>query len=43
MAIGTARLFGFVFPENFDYPYSATSITNGTSEIPGLIFRSMIR
>ncbi|MCW5893554.1 MAG: MBOAT family protein [bacterium] len=28
MAIGLARLFGFVFPENFAYPYVATSITD---------------
>jgi alginate O-acetyltransferase complex protein AlgI len=27
MAVGLARLFGFRFPENFDYPYSARSIT----------------
>ena len=26
MAIGIARMFGFRFPENFNYPYSATSI-----------------
>jgi alginate O-acetyltransferase complex protein AlgI len=26
MAIGMARFFGFRFPENFNYPYSATSI-----------------
>ena len=26
MAIGMARMFGFRFPENFNYPYSATSI-----------------
>jgi alginate O-acetyltransferase complex protein AlgI len=26
MAIGLARIFGFRFPENFDYPYSATSM-----------------
>lgn len=26
MAIGLARMFGFRFPENFDYPYRATSI-----------------
>lgn len=26
MAIGLARMFGFHFPENFNYPYSATSI-----------------
>ncbi|PTB22189.1 MBOAT family protein [Trinickia symbiotica] len=26
MAIGLARMFGFRFPENFDYPYTATSI-----------------
>lgn len=25
IAIGTARLFGFVFPENFDWPYTARS------------------
>lgn len=25
IAIGTARLFGFVFPENFDWPYAARS------------------
>jgi D-alanyl-lipoteichoic acid acyltransferase DltB (MBOAT superfamily) len=25
IAIGTARLFGFVFPENFNWPYSAVS------------------
>ena len=27
MAIGLGRLFGFSFPENFDYPYCAASIT----------------
>jgi len=27
MAIGLAALFGFEFPENFDYPYIARSIT----------------
>lgn len=27
MAIGLARLFGFRFPENFDYPYVARSVT----------------
>jgi alginate O-acetyltransferase complex protein AlgI len=26
MAIGLARIFGFRFPENFNYPYAATSI-----------------
>jgi alginate O-acetyltransferase complex protein AlgI len=26
MAIGLARMFGFRFPENFDYPYTARSI-----------------
>jgi len=26
MAIGLARMFGFRFPENFNYPYSAVSI-----------------
>jgi alginate O-acetyltransferase complex protein AlgI len=26
MAIGLARMVGFRFPENFDYPYTATSI-----------------
>ena len=26
MAIGLARMFGFRFPENFHYPYAATSI-----------------
>jgi alginate O-acetyltransferase complex protein AlgI len=26
MAIGLARMFGFHFPENFNYPYAATSI-----------------
>jgi alginate O-acetyltransferase complex protein AlgI len=28
MAIGMARMFGFIFPENFNYPYSAGSITD---------------
>lgn len=28
MAIGLARMFGFRFPENFNYPYIATSITD---------------
>ncbi len=28
IAIGCARLFGFVFPENFSMPYLATSITD---------------
>lgn len=27
MAIGLARMFGFRFPENFDYPYIARSMT----------------
>jgi len=27
MAIGLARIFGFHFPENFNYPYLATSVT----------------
>jgi D-alanyl-lipoteichoic acid acyltransferase DltB (MBOAT superfamily) len=27
MAIGTARLFGFRFPKNFDFPYSSLSVT----------------
>jgi alginate O-acetyltransferase complex protein AlgI len=27
MAIGAARLFGYRFPRNFDYPYSAASVT----------------
>jgi alginate O-acetyltransferase complex protein AlgI len=27
MAIGLARMFGFEFPENFDYPYIARSMT----------------
>jgi alginate O-acetyltransferase complex protein AlgI len=28
MAIGLGRMFGFVFPENFNYPYIAASITD---------------
>jgi alginate O-acetyltransferase complex protein AlgI len=28
MAIGLARMFGFAFPENFDRPYSAQSVTD---------------
>jgi alginate O-acetyltransferase complex protein AlgI len=28
MAIGMARMFGFRFPENFNYPYSAVSIAD---------------
>ena len=28
MAIGLGRIFGFKFPENFNYPYIATSITD---------------
>lgn len=28
MAIGLGRIFGFHFPENFDYPYAALSITD---------------
>ena len=28
MAIGLGRFFGFTIPENFNYPYLATSITN---------------
>ncbi len=28
MAIGLGRMFGFRFPENFNYPYSAQSITD---------------
>lgn len=27
MAIGLGRIFGFYFPENFDYPYESKSIT----------------
>jgi alginate O-acetyltransferase complex protein AlgI len=27
MAIGLGRMFGFTFPENFDYPYVARSVT----------------
>jgi alginate O-acetyltransferase complex protein AlgI len=27
MAVGLARMFGFTFPENFNYPYIARSIT----------------
>lgn len=26
MAVGLGRMFGFRFPENFDYPYSAGSM-----------------
>jgi alginate O-acetyltransferase complex protein AlgI len=28
MAIGLGKMFGFTFPENFNYPYIATSITD---------------
>lgn len=28
MAIGLGRMFGFHFPQNFNYPYAATSITD---------------
>ena len=28
MAIGLGKMFGFRFPKNFDYPYTATSITS---------------
>lgn len=28
MAIGLGKVFGFTFPENFNYPYIATSITD---------------
>jgi alginate O-acetyltransferase complex protein AlgI len=28
MAIGMGRMFGFVFPENFNYPYIASSISD---------------
>ncbi len=28
MAIGLGRVFGFTFPENFNYPYTAQSITD---------------
>ncbi|MGL4821319.1 MAG: MBOAT family O-acyltransferase, partial [Bacilli bacterium] len=28
MAIGLAKMFGFTFPENFNYPYIASSITD---------------
>ena len=28
MAIGLGRMFGFKFPENFNYPYIATSVTD---------------
>jgi alginate O-acetyltransferase complex protein AlgI len=38
MAIGLARLFGFHFPENFNYPYVSSSVTEfwrrGTSLCP---------
>ena len=27
MAIGLGKIFGFQFPENFDYPYASSSIT----------------
>lgn len=27
MAVGLARVFGFRFPENFDYPYTSRSVT----------------
>ena len=27
MAIGLGRIFGFHFPENFDYPYISASVT----------------
>ena len=27
MAVGLARMFGFRFPENFNYPYAARSVT----------------
>ena len=27
MAIGLGKMFGFIFPENFDYPYISKSIT----------------
>ena len=27
MAIGLGRMFGFQFPENFDYPYASASVT----------------
>lgn len=27
MAIGLGKMFGFIFPENFNYPYISTSIT----------------
>lgn len=27
MAIGLGRIFGFTFPENFDYPYISSSVT----------------
>jgi alginate O-acetyltransferase complex protein AlgI len=28
MAIGLGKMFGFEFPENFNYPYAATSVTD---------------
>lgn len=28
MAIGLGRMFGFTFPENFNYPYAAASVTD---------------
>lgn len=28
MAVGLGKIFGFHFPENFNYPYTATSITD---------------
>ena len=28
MAIGLGRIFGFHFPENFNYPYISKSITD---------------
>jgi alginate O-acetyltransferase complex protein AlgI len=38
MAIGLARMFGFRFPENFNYPYVSRSLTEfwrrGTSRFP---------
>ena len=28
MAVGLGRIFGFTLPENFDYPYAASSVTD---------------
>ena len=42
MAIGLGKVFGFRFPENFDYPYAAVSVTE-FSEKWNLTLRSFVQ